>query len=404
MTQLKNDPHRPKLTVNGFALWVALPMAQSSRIEGRLKMILDTTKRRTLTRPIQAVLVVLASGLALAVATAYSPPRSLEAAITSGGYPTDTPAHSAAEAAYLQAQIRRFGDKDPWAGKAYYVLGNAQAGAGRTDDALASFAKAIALPEPPYANSGIHSSAQYERINALESPGHYAEAVTETQRLLKNGGRGLISPDLEENLRERLSEFKMLRDYADKQAQVKSFYAAFPIPTDPRWTQTLPNGVTVSVVGCQQAAGNRHTAWTPEGRFLTQTAFERNGGDSTPMTFSGFSASYVAQEQAKRAHGIGFAVRLSYPSGTVVQAKYALPENAQAGGIESWEGAVTENGRLVTDEPEITRTTGGLRLVAAHFPASQRQVTLRVGIAVGDAPDPAYQWAEFPNITLPPVK
>ena len=173
-------------------------------------MILDTTKRRTLTRPLRAIVVVLASGLALAVATAYSPPRSLMAAITSGGSSSDTPAHSAAEAAYLQAQIQRFGDKDPWAGKAYYMLGTAQVGAGRIDAALASFDKAIVLPEPPYPNSGIHSSARYERINSLDSPGHYAEAVLETQKLLKNGGRGLISADLEENLRERLPEFKLL--------------------------------------------------------------------------------------------------------------------------------------------------------------------------------------------------
>ena len=387
-----------------LALWAALPMAQSSRIEGRLRMILDTARRRTLTRPIRAVLIVLASGFALAVATAYSPPRSLEAALTTGGYPADTPAHSKAEIAYLQSEISRFGDNDPWAGKAYYMLGNAQMGAGRTDDALASFDKAIALPEPPYASSGIHSSARYERINALESPGHYAGAVAETQKLLKNGGRGLIAPDLRENLRERLPEFLLLRDYADKQTQMKSFYAAFPVPADPRWTQTLPNGVTVSVVGCQQAAGNRHTAWTPDGQFLTQAMFERNEGDSVPMTFSGFSASYVALEQAKWAQGVGFAVRLSYPSGTVVQAKYALPENARTGGIEAWDGQMTENGRVVTDEQEITRATGGLRLVAAYFPASQRQATLRVGIAVGDTPTPEYQWAEFPNIILPPVK
>ncbi len=116
---------RRKLKPSDLALWAALPMAQSSNIETRLKGILDTTRRRALTRPALTILIVLASGLAFTVATAYSPPSSLMAAITSGGYPADTPAHVAANIAYFQAAIHRFGDKDPWAGKAYYVLGNA---------------------------------------------------------------------------------------------------------------------------------------------------------------------------------------------------------------------------------------------------------------------------------------
>ena len=395
-----------------LALWAALPMAQSSRVEDRLKRILDTTRRRVLTRPALVTMLVLAVGLALGVATAYTPPRSLVAAITSGGFRPDTPAHLEANIGYFQNAIRRFGDKDPWAGKAYYVLGSAQMGAGRTDEALASFDKAIALPEPPYADSGIHSSARYERINTLDSAGRYAAATAETQVLLKNGGRGLITPDLRENLRERLPEFKMMRDYADRQAQVKSFYAAFPAPTDSRWTQTLPNGVTVQIVGCQQHTGNRHTAWTPDGRFLTQAAFERNAGDSIPMTFSGkFPAGYIAKEQAKRAHGVGFALRLTYPPGMVVKAAYALAGTAEAGSIETGtDGVMTENGVVVTDEREISRATGGVRLVAAHFSNTQRQVTVRVGVAAGspsalppDAPDASYQWAEFAGLTLPPT-
>ncbi len=36
-----------KLTHSDFALWAALPMAHTSKVEGRIKMILDSTRRRT---------------------------------------------------------------------------------------------------------------------------------------------------------------------------------------------------------------------------------------------------------------------------------------------------------------------------------------------------------------------
>ena len=396
----------------------AIAMAQSSRVEGRLKMILDQTRNRRLPRRgAIGVALALSAGLALAVATAQTEPHSLMAAITSGGFPLDTPAHAVAEAAFLKAQIERFGDKDPWAGKAYYMLGNAQTGMQHPAEAVASYDKAIALPEPPYANSGIHSSARYERIDTLEAAGRYDEAVTDTQKLLQNGGRGLISPDLWENLRQRLPEFQMLRDDMAKRDQVQAFYAAFPASPDLRWTQTLPNGVTVQLVGCQQHTGEKqdillHTAWTPGGKFLAQAKFERNEGDSTPTTYSGFTAAYVAQEQAKRAHGVGFVLRLTYPPGLPVHVGYALAGDPGAGGMETGaDGLMTENGSVVTDEAEINRPSGGLRLAAAHFSVTQNTATLRVGIAVGSkdtsplsASDPAYQWAEFPNITLPPVK
>ena len=63
-------PLKPRRTPADFALWAALPMAHTSRIEGRLKKILDATRRRVLTRPALITTIVLASGLALGVATA----------------------------------------------------------------------------------------------------------------------------------------------------------------------------------------------------------------------------------------------------------------------------------------------------------------------------------------------
>ncbi|MGI4791904.1 MAG: hypothetical protein ACRYFS_24030, partial [Janthinobacterium lividum] len=194
---------RPKLTAQDYALWTALPMAQTSKVERRLKRILNGCQnRQALTRGAISLAAMLTFGTILAIAVAETPPRSLMEALTSGGYSADTPARTA----YLQAQIKRFGDSDPWASKAYYELGNEQMEAGRSDEALASFSKAIALPEPPYAYSEIHSYARYERINALDFTGRYEEEATEIQALLKIGGRGLMTADLWENLRERLPE------------------------------------------------------------------------------------------------------------------------------------------------------------------------------------------------------
>ena len=55
-----------KLTPYDFALWVALPMAQTSQIEGRLKMILDKTqvRRQTPRRVLLAALLLAAAVLA----------------------------------------------------------------------------------------------------------------------------------------------------------------------------------------------------------------------------------------------------------------------------------------------------------------------------------------------------
>ncbi len=64
-----------------LALWVALPMAHTPRIEGRLRMILDAGRpRRTLTR--RALLVSLAAALGCGVLATLEPGRRAQAAGT----------------------------------------------------------------------------------------------------------------------------------------------------------------------------------------------------------------------------------------------------------------------------------------------------------------------------------
>ena len=59
--------HFSKLTPKSLSLWAALPMAQTSQVEGRLKMILDTTRsRRALTNhALFAVLMTSAAACAV---------------------------------------------------------------------------------------------------------------------------------------------------------------------------------------------------------------------------------------------------------------------------------------------------------------------------------------------------
>ncbi len=359
----------------------ALAMAYTPRLSSRLKFILDPNRRRALSRPTRTLLVLLACGLVLSIATTYTQPRSLMAALTTGGYPSDTPAHAEADAAYLKAQIQRFGDKDPWAGKAYYMLGSVQVSAGHTADALASFAKAIALPEPPYANSDIHSVARYERINVLDAPGHYGEAVIETAALLKNGGRGLITADLWENLRERLPEFKMMRDYEASRAAKKAQYAS--LVADPNWTQTLANGVTIQLLGVMKSQGTMHTVWSPDGHFLSRASYKDEGNSS----------------------GSQFILRFQYPAARAILTGYTA--DWRNGNYQS--GLSRMNGIVVTDEEQMNPETAGCRLVQAAFSPSQKQTTLHVGVALVPPPfgpnDPADApkvWVEFNNVALHP--
>lgn len=383
-----------KLTPFDLALWAALPMAHTSKVEGRLRLILNRSRnRKTVTHGAWGLAVILTLGTALTVATAETPPRSLMAAITSIDYTPDMPARRNANIAFFQAQIVRFGDTDPWAGKAYYVLGNAQVEAGRYDAALASYDKAIALPEPPYVGSDIHSAARYERINTMDCAGRHIEAAAKAEALIKNGGQGLISADLWANLRERWPEFQMMRDNQINREAEQAQYRS--LVTEPRWTKTLPNGVTVQLLGVMQTAGNVHTVWSPGGQFVSKSIYKSLLGED----------GYLSADSTRKFRLI---LRFAYPAEQAILTEYAL-SGAVSSSFQS--GLTRNNGNVATDEAVVNTVTAGQRTVESWFPVHQIQTNLRVGIALVPPPagptDPAdapKEWAEFSGITLPTVK
>ena len=388
-------PLKPKRNAQDYALWAALPMATTSQVEGRLKTILDKSRsRRRLTRSVIIAALALTVGMVVAISTALAPPRSLKEALSGKGYPSDTPAHERANIELYRASLRKFGENDPWAGKAYYGLGMVQMTAGSYGDALLSFDRAMALPEPPYANSNIHSVALYEKINTLESAHRYSEAVSEVEALLKNKGRGMITADLWENLRERLPDLKRKRDSKANRDAEKGQFAA--LTADPNWTQTLANGVTVQFLGIMQFTGNVHTAWSPSGRFLSRTTYKSMDNDG---------AGYIGPSPTRE---LKLILRLHYPVGQAVMTGYEVKDSVSSGYLS---GFARNGTNVITDEMAFNPDTSGCRVVQAWFLLSQKQTTLRVGVALvpppfgtNDPVDAPKDWAEFPNITLPPIE
>ena len=389
---------KSKRTLADYALWAVLPMAQSSKIEGRLRLILNGSRdRRKVTRGLWGLGAALALSMALIVATAETQPRSLMAAITSGGQTPDTPAHVRANIAYFQAQIARFGDGDPWAGKAYYVLGNAQMETGQTNAALASYDKAILLPEPPYDSptfhSNIHSSARYERINVLEFAGRHAEAVAETEALMTPSRRGLVTGDLWMNLRDRLPEFKMMAIYDANRTAGRGLYRG--LTAGPNWTRTVSSGVTVQVVGLLLTEGNVHTVWSPDGRFCRRATY-----DSETEHYNNIYTEPTRHFQ--------IILRFVYPDNQALLTDYTLSGSS---GLGAQSGLARDGGKVLTDENVMNPQTGGCRLVDVWFLTKQAQTDLRVGVALiapsaepTNPTDAPKEWVEFSNITLPSGK
>ena len=276
-----------------------------------------------------------------------------------------------------------------------------QVSAGLTDDALASFDKAIALPEPPYANSGIHAVARYELVLALQSSERYGEALDEAHAVIASHDGGPPHPMFLAGLLRLIPELQQEKAWADDKAASKDFYGALPVPARAAWTQTLSNGVTAQLIAVLTTQGDQHWAYDPDGHLLRQATFAL----IVPGTMQGVQT----EDHPDQYRTVSLVVRLTYGPGHVVKTSYQLPESS---GFNYGSGIGTQNGVLMTDETQINPLTdAGLRLVAALFPAAQRQATLRVGVAAGtptalppDAPNLAYEWVTFTGITLPPIK
>jgi len=196
-----------------------------------------------------------------------------------------------------------------------------------------------------------------------------------------------------ENLRERLPEFKMMQDIQVNRDTEQRQYRS--LPASPRWTQTLSNGVTVQVVGVVQTAGLFHTAWSPEGKFLSRAQYTSDAEHS----------SHSRTEPVQKAL---LALRFTYPVGQAIQTEYKL-SGAVSTGYQS--GFARNAGKVITDEVAINPETAGRRIVEAWFPAGQARTDLQVGVSLAPPPagsenstDALKEWAVFSGIVLPPAR
>lgn len=368
-----------------FLFRVALPMAGSSQVGGRLKAILLPSRdRRPLARGRIAVVAALAL-VTLALLAAMRPASGgLQEALR--GDPWGRPESEAATIARMQAALRKYGTRDPWAGKVYYDLGEVQIGAGHPADAVASFDACLRLPEPPYKDNHIHVTARHQRMYALASAGRYREAIAAADALIASRQAWSQAADLVFNARaSKPGYLTMLAVAEDKDAAARQ-YATFP--TDPRWAQTLADGTRVELVGVLQTQGKTRTTWTPDGTLLTRTAYHDLD--------TGMTAQYPGRQTVRQ-----FAVRLTYPPGRRVRLSCDL--TGTDGGWGWPNGPTTNNGVELTDEREISRATGGLRIIEGVFPKALSRTTLRVGVRTEPETQPrSDKWAEFRDVPLQP--
>ena len=185
-----------------------------------------------------------------------------------------------------------------------------------------------------------------------------------------------------------MKDFRLLRDLTVNEAAENAQFRG--LTAEPRWTQSLHNGVTVQLLGVMESQAKTHTVWSPDGRLLSRAHYT-----------SASEGEYAPRDLQRQ---VQFILRFSYPAGQAIATSYALPE---ASGFAFESGVARSNGVIQTDEEQMHPRTAGQRTVDAWFSPAERTATLRVGVAVGPPTnqleqqgDSEREWAEFDNVAV----
>ncbi|MCL5103698.1 MAG: tetratricopeptide repeat protein [Armatimonadetes bacterium] len=145
-------------------------------------------------------------------------------------HPGDTRAHLEANIRTIEDAISKYGTKDPWACKAFYLLGLSRYRLGRHEEALADFDSCLQIPEP---YEGLHFYAQNMRTLTLKALGRNEEAIAAGKSVSKFPGKEpsrdkiisnsmLLAADMQLSQGQNEEAVKTYRQYLSIAAQKKS--------------------------------------------------------------------------------------------------------------------------------------------------------------------------------------
>ena len=305
-----------------FALWAALPMAHTTRIEGRLTMILDATRpRRALTR--RALLLVLTPGAA--------------ALVTLAMLRLDTRAQAA---------------------PAPVVVALAPASNAHLPEAPDKMTRYFISPGPPY--------------RLLQQEGK----ITWTRPHLSHLAKAL-PPGATLRAESTLKRPKAAPPKAVPRVAQSPHNLTPPAPLPPVAASAAPspllsvddlkvNGASL-LAGVTEADKPGGPWWSTDGAVLPTPVYD--------------TSAYRAENHAGAdTHNVSFAIRLP-ASAQDLTVQYDLPRSVRSSSDGFWPTKLQENAQK--NEVQLFAKTNGARVLTAAFPPSLKKTSLRVGIASG---------------------
>ena len=140
--------------------------------------------------------------------TGIAPYTQLSKALLAG--PTgSTPADINAQKIYIENALAKYGTNDPWAARAFYLIGVAESSLGKNQDAIADFDACIKLPEP---YSGIHLAAQQSKMVAQSLVRDYSGAIETSRDLVNTDGPNILKRKLQGNALLLRAEWQALHE------------------------------------------------------------------------------------------------------------------------------------------------------------------------------------------------